>query len=125
MHIEHINISAPMELLGRLKLFYCELFDLNVGFRPAFRRRGFWLYSGSNPIIHLTESSEHYQHEKQGYLDHIAFQSEGLNELLVKLQCKNVPYSIDSLPEIGMTQVFFSDPSGLGLEVNFLNETAL
>ena len=122
MQIEHINISAPMELLEKLRFFYCELFDLNVGFRPNFRRRGFWLYSGSNPIIHLTESSEHYKNEKQGYLDHIAFQRKGLKELLSKLQIMNIEYTHDSLQEIGMVQVFFNDPSGLGLEVNFLNE---
>ena len=122
MHIEHINISAPIELLEKLKLFYCELFDLSVGFRPSSRINGFWLYSGSNPIIHLAESSEHYQNEKQSYLDHIAFQRKGLKELLFKLQSMQVSYTLDSLSEIGMTQVFFKDPSGLGLEVNFLNE---
>ncbi len=122
MHIEHINISGPIELIEKLKLFYCELFDLTVGFRPNFRRNGFWLYYGTNPIIHLTESSEHYQNEKQGYLDHIAFQRKGLKELLAKLQCMEVSYTLDPLSEIGMTQVFFNDPSGLGLEVNFINE---
>lgn len=124
MHIEHINISAPIELLERLKSFYCELFGLNVGFRPAFRRNGFWLYFGENPIIHLTESGDHFHNEKKGYLDHIAFQSKGLKQLLTKLQTMKISYTVDSLKEVGMTQVFFNDPSGLGLEVNFLNESA-
>lgn len=122
MHIEHINISAPLELLEKVKKFYCEVFDLKEGFRPTFRRNGFWLYSGGNAILHLTESYEHSSSEGKTYLDHVAFQTTGLKTLIEKLTLLNVEHRCDSFAEIGMTQVFFKDPAGLKIEVNFLNE---
>lgn len=122
MHIEHINISAPAELLKKVKEFYCVVFDLAEGFRPKFSRNGFWLYADNNPLIHLTESNEHYHTEKQGYLDHITFQTTGLKQMIRKLNALGVSYETDHLPEIGMAQLFFQDPSGIGLEANFLNE---
>lgn len=123
MIIEHINISAPMDVLEQEKVFFCSLFGLEVGFRPAFSRNGYWLYSGHQALVHLTESNEHYPHTKQPFLDHIAFQLTGLQALLAKLTEKEIPFNTDSLPEIGMTQVFFKSPSGIGLEANFLHET--
>ena len=122
MIIEHINISAPLALLNKEKSFFCEVFDLKVGFRPAFNRNGYWLYSGNQAIIHLTESEEHFPAERQGFLDHIAFQLTGLHSLLSKLVDRDIPFHTDSLPEIGMTQIFFKSPSGIGIEANFVNE---
>ncbi|OZG69950.1 hypothetical protein BTA51_28490 [Hahella sp. CCB-MM4] len=123
MHIEHINISAPQELLLVEKEFFCEVFKLKVGFRPSFSRDGYWLYHEDNPIIHLTESNEHFQSDKQGYLDHVALQMSGLHDLLRRLNSLSVNYESASVPEIGMTQIFFSSPAGIGLEANFINES--
>lgn len=122
MIIEHINISAPKDLLDREKAFFCSVFDLKVGFRPAFSRNGYWLYSGQQALVHLTESDKHFPSEKPGFLDHIAFQLTGLSALLTKLTEQDIPFHTDSLPEVGMTQVFFTSPTGVGLEANFLNE---
>lgn len=122
MHIEHFNISAPKDLIEQLKEFYCDVFELVEGFRPAFSRSGYWLYSGENALVHLTESTEHYPLEKPSYFDHITFQTTGLSCLLSKLEFLGVKYETDHLPEIGMTQVFFKDPAGTGLEANFLDE---
>jgi len=122
MHIEHINISAPFELIKVVKVFYCELFGLHEGFRPSFTSRGFWLYEGGNALVHLTECNKKPLGEKPGYLDHIAFQLTGLCRFKDNLEKLNIKYTVDSLPEIGMTQLFFKDPAGTGLEVNFKNE---
>lgn len=123
MQIDHINLSAPADLLETLKNFYCALFDLQLGFRPNFRRNGFWLYAGKQPIIHLTESNEHFRNQQPGYLDHIAFQRKDFSAFLAKMQRLQITYQLASIEEIGMKQIFFNDPSGLGLEVNFLDDS--
>jgi len=123
MHIEHINISAPMDLLVKTKEFYCEIFDLVEGYRPDFSRAGFWLYAGSKPLIHLTESDEHFASAKQSYFDHFALQATGLQRMLSKLTTLEIEYQVDHLPEIGMTQLFLKDPAGTGVEANFINES--
>ena len=123
MHIEHFNISAPLSLLKQERDFFCEVFDLIEGFRPNFSSNGYWLYSGNKALVHLTESNEHFPHEKQGCFDHIAFQVTGLSKLLGVLKKLSVEYTLDNLTEIGMSQVFFQSPSGVGLEANFLYES--
>jgi len=122
MHIDHINISAPPELLEKVRHFYCHVFDLTDGFRPVFSKNGFWLYAQDKPIIHLVESHEHHQNEKQGYFDHFALQTTGLANVLEKLDEIGIPYRTTTVPEIGLTQIFCKDPSGTGVEVNFINE---
>ncbi len=123
MHIEHINISAPMELLTQVRDFYIDIIGLTEGFRPQSTIRGFWLYSGEKALIHLAESNEHFANEQQGYLDHIAFQTTGLVSVISKLKAAKIEFTHDHFPEINMTQLFFKDPAGTGVEINFLNES--
>jgi catechol 2,3-dioxygenase-like lactoylglutathione lyase family enzyme len=65
MHIDHINIATPMELLERVRDFYCSVLDLREGFRPNFSQRGFWLYADDKPLIHLSESNRRQDNEQQ------------------------------------------------------------
>lgn len=123
MFIEHFNISAPKALLAQEKAFFCQVFELEVGFRPSFSRAGFWLYANDKALVHLTESDQHRASSKEDCLDHIAFQMTGLTRLLQTLKALNVDYQTDCLAEIGMTQVFFTSPAGVGLEANFINES--
>jgi len=122
MHIDHINISAPKLLLEEVKKFYCAVFNLTESFRPSFSGNGYWLNAGEKAIVHLAESNAHYKNEKQGYLDHIAFQTTGLKDVIKKLNTMGIKYSEAYLPEVDLTQLFFKDPAGIGVEVNFINE---
>ena len=123
MHIEHINISAPMELLIKTKEFYCNVFGLVDGHRPNFTRAGFWLYSDGKPLIHLTESDVDFQSNiTQGYFDHFAFQLSGLEDFIANLQSLKIRYKIENVRETGMTQLFIKDPTGIGVEASFLGE---
>jgi hypothetical protein len=122
MRIDHINISAPMELLEEVRDFYCSAFDLSDGFRPNFSTNGFWLYAGDEPIIHLSESLEHHGNSKQGYFDHFALRATGVGNVLERLNKIGVEYSTSHVPEIGLTQIFCKDPCGTGVEVNFIDE---
>ncbi len=122
MHIDHINISAPMQLLEKVRDFYCAVFRLEEGFRPVFGQNGFWLYSKDKPIIHLSESDGHMANAGQGCLDHVAFRATGLKAQIERLDSQQVDYRSNHVPELNMTQLFFHDPAGTGLEVNFLEE---
>lgn len=122
MKIDHINISAPMPLLEQVRDFYCDIFGLEDGFRPAFNRPGFWLYGDGKPLIHLIESNSHFASERPGYLDHVAFRLTGLVGLVERLEAAKVDYRLSQRPELNMTQLFFTDPAGTGLEANFTGE---
>ena len=122
MHIDHINIAAPFDLLEKVRDFYCAVLDLEDGFRPGFSDRGFWLYSDEKPLVHLSERSGRREGHQPGYLDHVAFRSRGLDVMKDRLARQGIKYRSGFIPEFNMTQLFFRDPAGTGLEVNFPDE---
>jgi len=122
MRLDHINIAAPFDLLEKVRDFYCAVLDLKVGFRPDFSDRGFWLYSDDKPIVHLSERSERQASQQPGTLDHIAFRSSGLGAVKNRLTACGIEYRSGFIAELNMTQLFFKDPAGTGLEVSFADE---
>jgi len=123
LKLDHINIAAPMKLLETVRDFYCEILGFDEGYRPGFSKRGFWLYADDKPLIHLIESDVHQAHEQPGHLDHIAFRSAGLDQLKRRLEANRIEYRTMYNSELNMSQVFFKDPAGTGLEFNFPGES--
>ena len=123
MNIDHVNISAPVELLERVKAFYCEVLGMSVGYRPKLSSNGYWLYAGNQALIHLVESNAHFRNEKPGYLDHFALRTSGLAEMLERMEEQQVDHRVKQIPETGVTQIFCKDPSGTGVEISFINES--
>jgi len=124
MKLHHINIKAPQELLRQERDFFCAVLELREGNRPNFSTHGYWLYADGEAIVHLSESDSHCQNEKQGYFDHVAFQTNNLKQIIQNLDDRQVDYSTVYLPEIRMTQLFLRAPSGTGIEINFTAERA-
>lgn len=122
MQIDHINIAAPFDLLEKIRDFYCSVLDLKDGLRPDFPGRGFWLYSDDKPLVHLSERGERKASHEPGHLDHIAFRSRGLDAMRDRLVSHGIEYRSGFISEFNMTQLFFRDPAGTGLEVNFPDE---
>ena len=122
MHIDHVNISAPGELLEKVRSFYRDVLGLEEGFRPDFSSGGFWLYSKGQAIIHLAENPEREANEKQGFFDHFALRVADLSPIIGRLDQFGVDYHRVHLQEIGLSQLFFKDPSGTGVEVNCLDK---
>ncbi|MDX1379776.1 MAG: diguanylate cyclase [Xanthomonadales bacterium] len=130
MHIDHINIRAPADLLEQVRDFYCALLGLEEGFRPNFTSSGYWLYANDRPLVHLslgggapgpTPRSETGSRPESG-LDHVAFRSSGVDVLRERLDGRGVPYRVSYVAELDLSQVFFTDPVGTGIEVNFPGE---
>ncbi len=67
-------------------------------------------------------SSRHHENKKQGYFDHFALRTTGMAKVLEQLHAFSIEYRTSHLPEINLTQIFCKDPSGTGVEINFLNE---
>ena len=122
MRLDHFNISVPRELLDQVRDFYRDVLGFEQGERPDFSRRGYWLYSEGCPYVHLIESDDHVRYEQPGYLDHVAFRSSGLGSMTDRLENAGMTYRKSYIPEFNMTQLFFHDPSGTRLEINFPGE---
>ena len=122
MKFDHVNISAPKSLLEKDKIFLCTVFNLKEGFRPKLSFFGYWLYSGEQAIIHLSESNNHCVSDKPFYLDHVAFQMEGLSTFIALLTKHKITYQKKYQEETRLTQIFLNTPSGVKFEVGFKNE---
>jgi len=117
--IDHFNITTSEAIIERCRAFYVEVLGLREGPRPPFRSRGFWLYAGKNPIVHLTISDADRPAPSAAPLDHIALACSGLDEMLARLAQHAIAYEIDRVPDSNVAQIFLRDPAGVALELNF------
>lgn len=122
----HFNLRAPQPLLDRLRAFYIEVLGMEEGWRPPFPFPGYWLYLGSDPILHLVEAAPGSPEPNQvaGTLDHVAFSCTGLADMETKLQSLRLKYRKVSVPGTSQQQLFVKDPAGNGVEFNFLSDDA-
>ena len=102
--------------------FYEEHLNLKPGARPPFTFPGAWLYAdagkGPDPILHIVAGIAKERLVK-GVIDHMAFTGSGLMAAVDKLKQKNVKYELRRLPEYGTWQLFFFDPNGARVEIDF------
>ena len=116
--IDHINIAAPTSLIEACRTFYVDVLGFVEGERPPFRSRGYWLYAGGHPVVHLLVRDGGEQ-SGSAALDHVAFLCEGLEAMTAKLEAHGIAFEIDRVPATGRTQLFFRDPAGVGIELQF------
>lgn len=122
----HYNLRAPRPLLEELRVFYCEIVGLSVGQRPPFQRFGYWLYAGNRDILHLVEADPDTQlvSGETTSFNHAAFFCTGRAEFERLLVQRGIKYEVVQVPQTGQVQLFFSDPAGNGVELNFENVDA-
>ena len=103
----------------RTTRFYTDVVGLSVGFRPELSFPGVWLYAGAEPVVHIIFGKA-ISGRETGAVDHLAFKATGnIDVALEKLKTHAVEYSMRKLERTGVTQVFFRDPDGVGVELNF------
>ena len=120
--LNHYNLLCPMGLIEELKDFYIDVLGFEIGFRPNFNADGYWLYRNGKALIHLFEGNKELT-PAANYLNHIAFTVAELEPLLEKLTTHNVNYKESTIEEINLTQIFFEDPAGLRIELNYSNKS--
>ncbi len=119
--LNHYNLRAPRALLDELRDFYCAVVGLRVGERPPFNSHGYWLYAGDAPVLHLSEAlpgDERATHTPTTF-DHAAFTCTDFDAMVAKLQSANVRHGVQTVPGTTQRQIFFADPAGNGVELNF------
>ena len=118
--------------------FYTEVMGFEEGFRPAFDFPGLWLYNGaahagSYGVVHIIgidpsnpEGLKAYLGDRDlstlngtGTVDHMAFTATGLKDMRERLERRGIAYRERTVPNLGLHQVFFEDPSQVTIELNF------
>ena len=98
--------------------FYGDLLGLAPGARPPFGFPGAWLYAGGAPILHVVGGRPRAE-LKAGVIDHMAFTARELAATIAKLEARGMAYECRPLPGIGTWQLFFHDPNGARVELDF------
>lgn len=120
----HYNLRGDRATLEKLKDFYIRYVGLTEGPRPL-KSFGFWLYAGNRDVLHLSENrpGETRQTALKTGFDHVAFACTDLPAMLEKLQTAGIVYRHATVEASAgfatQHQVFFSDPEGNGIELNF------
>ena len=106
--------------LEKTLAFYAEHLGLRPGARPPFTFPGAWLYAtgGNAAILHVIAGIERKALVK-GVIDHMAFTGRDLVSTVTKLKEKSVAYELRKLPGYGTWQLFFHDPNGAKVEIDF------
>ncbi len=118
--------------------FYTEVMGFTAGFRPPFDFPGLWLYNGAQypettGVVHIIgidpdnpQGLKDYLGDRDpaslagtGTVDHMAFTATGLADMRARLSRNNVAFRERTVPSLGIHQVFFEDPSGVTLELNY------
>ena len=120
--IGHVNLRAPAETIERLRRFYIDVIGLREGARPVFRSgsHGYWLYANDRAVLHLTIARNGGANSQpSGVFNHLAFDCDDLDATRARLEQAGIHYETDVVEELHQTQLFLSDPAGMGVELTF------
>jgi len=115
--MNHFTILA--ESLHETCDFYRELLGLTEGYRPDMGFPGAWLYAGEQAVLHVVIRNPLPQ-PRAGVLDHMAFSAVDLIGTVRRLEKKGVRYQLGRQVETGTWQLFFHDPNGARVELDFV-----
>lgn len=116
--MDHFTVTT--DNLDESIAFYAAL-GLDTGPRPDFPVGGAWLYTGGRAVLHLVETTSDLMPAiRRGALDHMAFRGTGLVSVVAWLRERDIPCSLIRTPApFAQWQLFFSDPNGAEVEIDF------
>ena len=122
----HYNLRGDRPTLDALRDFYVDIVGLRLGDRPPFAHFGYWLYIGEQAVLHLSEirSGEARDTHVAGTFDHVAFSCTEREAFETHLRERDIAYRQSRVPLTGQRQLFFLDPAGNGVELNFADDLA-
>jgi len=117
----HYNLRAERSMMEQLKVFYRDVVGLRIGDRPQLTSFGYWLYAESKDVLHLSEAKPEEKRKENvaTTFDHVAFTATDYDATIVRLEKLAIKFSVHEIIDTGQKQIFFRDPAGNGIELNF------
>lgn len=112
----HFNITTSD--LERARRFYTEVLGLREGERPPFSRPGAWMYLGNQPILHIS-TGRTPKTQRSDAFDHVAFWATDIENMREVLRKRGVYFEEYAVPNRELHQLFFRDPDGVEIELQF------
>lgn len=117
----HYNITTTN--LERTRKFYSDVLGLKDGERPPFSRPGAWMYIGSQPILHISTGRTPATQNSDAF-DHVAFSATDIDGTRAHLRRYGIDFEEFGVPDRELHQIFFRDPDGVQIELQFAGEDA-
>ena len=130
-HIEHFLVAA--DDIDATRDWYARMLGMTSGPHPDFGFPVHWMYLGDVDVVHIGPSAKSAGEIQKKYLgrtsqdagtgtgaiDHIAFRATGLRAMLEHLKAERVPFSQRRANGQALFQLFFHDPKGIKIELNY------
>jgi catechol 2,3-dioxygenase-like lactoylglutathione lyase family enzyme len=130
-HIEHFLVAA--DDIDATRDWYARVLGMKVGPHPDFGFPVHWMYLGDVDIVHIGPSARQADEIQKKYLgrtsqdagtgtgaiDHIAFRATGLRTMLDHLGKEKIPFTQRKANGQALFQLFFYDPNGIKIELNY------
>jgi catechol 2,3-dioxygenase-like lactoylglutathione lyase family enzyme len=130
-HIEHFLIAS--DDIDATRDWYARVLGMRPGPHPDFGFPVHWMYLGDADVVHIGPSAKKAGDIQKKYLgrtsqdsgsgtgaiDHIAFRATGLRTMLEHLRAEKVPFTQRRANGQALFQVFFYDPNGIKIELNY------
>jgi catechol 2,3-dioxygenase-like lactoylglutathione lyase family enzyme len=136
-HIEHFLVAA--DDIDATRDWYARVLGMRSGPHPDFGFPVHWMYLGEVDVVHIgpsakgaSENQKKYlgrtsgksagksaQEDGTGAIDHIAFRATGLRAMMDHLEKEKIAFIRRRANGQALFQVFFYDPNGIKIELNF------
>ena len=132
-HLEHFLVAA--DDVDGTRDWYARVLGMRSGPHPDFGFPVHWMYLGELDVVHIgpssgtaSENQKKYlgrtsgksaQEEGTGAIDHIAFRATGLRAMIDLLQEERIAFSRRRANGQALFQLFFYDPNGIKIELNY------
>jgi catechol 2,3-dioxygenase-like lactoylglutathione lyase family enzyme len=130
-HIEHFLVAS--DDIDATRDWYARVLGMTCGPHPDFGFPVHWMYIGEVDVVHIGPSAKMAGENQKKYLgrtsqsqeagtgaiDHIAFRATGLRPMMEHLKAHGVAFRQRRANGQALFQLFFHDPNGIKIELNF------
>jgi catechol 2,3-dioxygenase-like lactoylglutathione lyase family enzyme len=130
-HIEHFLVAA--DDIDATRDWYARVLGMTSGAHPEFGFPVHWMYLAGVDVVHIGPSAKAATEAQRAYLgriaqdsgagtgaiDHIAFRASGLRAMIEHLRAQGVPFTQRRANGQALFQLFFYDPNGIKIELNY------
>jgi catechol 2,3-dioxygenase-like lactoylglutathione lyase family enzyme len=130
-HIEHFLLAA--DDIDATRDWYARVLGMRSGPHPEFGFPVHWMYLGDVDVVHIGPSAKSAGENQKKYLgrtsqdqgagtgaiDHIAFRATGLRAMMTQLEREKITFSRRRANGQALFQLFFYDPNGIKIELNY------
>ena len=130
-HIEHLLVAA--DDIDATRDWYARVLGMRSGPHPDFGFPVHWMYLGERDVVHIGPSAKNAGDIQKQYLgrtsqrseagtgaiDHLAFRATGLRGMLEHLRKEKIQFSQRRANGQALFQLFFYDPNGIKIELNY------